>query len=549
MLTRLLSVNPELRVLGLSATIANAGAIAEWLNAVLVTSSWRPVPLKEGVYCNGEVTFADGSEHIVDFQGIKDETAALAAECVRAQGQVLVFLNTRRTAQSEAKRVAQNITGILDAKDKQDLAQAAKDLLAAAEVTKLSRQLSECVLQGVAFHHAGLTHAHRKIIENAFRLNQIKIICATPTLAVGVNLPSRVTIIRSLYRYVSGAGMRPISIMEYKQMSGRAGRPKYDKFGEAIMFAKTPRERGELFSRFIFADPEPVYSQLASESALRAHLLAACVSGFITSRESAFQFIGRTFFSSQQKHYELNAMVDVILDFLEQEEMIRSESSKFFPTPFGSRISRLYIDPVSAVLIRDYLRKYSPSSPISLLYLINSLPDMNILALAKKDIEKVVPFADKHAEELDIPFFAMDDYSTHLAKVKTLWMINHWMDEEQEETICDFFSIGPGDVHRFVETAEWLAYATIELARLFRIPSGIKPLHRFRTRLRYGIKEELTELVSLRGVGRLRARHLFDRGYRDLKTLEQASVEQLEKVPHIGKEIAASILSQLKKTP
>ena len=547
-ITRLRHLNDRIRIIGLSATIANAQDIAGWLDAGLVSSTWRPVALKEGVYFEGNIRFADGSERNVDLGTSRDEVAALALDCIKDNGQVLIFLNTRKSAQAEAQRIAKELGAWLNDEQRERLLKLSRDIDSdAGESTKIGKQLADCLRHGVAFHHAGLNLEQRKLIEDHFRQNLIKVICATPTLAVGVNLPSRRTIIKSLYRYASGAGMRPISVMEYKQMSGRAGRPGYDPYGEAVLFAKSRREQGEFFTEFIFADTEPIRSQLGTESALRVHLLASIVSGFITSESSAFDFIKKTFFSYQERSYDISELIIRILGFLEREGMLLRKGNSLLATAFGSRISRLYIDPISAVIIRDCLSALTEStSSRTLLYLVCCLPDMFTLSFGRADIEKVMPFADRHSLDFQLPLDIPTNYSEHLAKIKTVWMLSCWMEEEKEDTVCTQFGIGPGDIHRIVDTAEWLAYATVEIAKLFKIP-GMKSLTDLRTQLRYGVKPELLELVSLKGIGRMRARSLFTHHLRSIKDLQQTPLESLQRVPLIGKEIGQAVKVQVEK--
>ena len=100
----------------------------------------------------------------------------------------------------------------------------------------IGEKLSRFIMNGVAFHHAGLKHSHRKIVEDGFKSKLIKILVSTPTLAAGVNLPARRVVISSLFRYDPLTSSRkPIDILEYKQMCGRAGRPNYDDKGEALI--------------------------------------------------------------------------------------------------------------------------------------------------------------------------------------------------------------------------------------------------------------------------------------------------------------------------
>jgi len=115
-----------------------------------------------------------------------------------------------------------------------------------------------------------------------FKAGLIKCIVATPTLAAGINLPARRVIVRDVTRYDADLGVNaPISVLEIRQMMGRAGRPKYDSIGEAILLAKGIEMVDELKERYILQDTEPIYSKLSIERALRTHILAAIASGFV----------------------------------------------------------------------------------------------------------------------------------------------------------------------------------------------------------------------------------------------------------------------------
>ena len=191
-LTRLMQINPEAQIITLSATINNADEIAHWLNAELVVSNWRPVPLKEGVCYRRTVQFSDGS--IIKVKEIvSNATVNLALHGLLNNGQVLVFTNTRRKGVKLAQKIADVISNRLFSQylERESLHKVSQEIISSTETTQLSRQLAELVVNGVVFHHAGLHYAHREIIENAFRNNIIKIIVATPTLAAGVNLPAR----------------------------------------------------------------------------------------------------------------------------------------------------------------------------------------------------------------------------------------------------------------------------------------------------------------------------------------------------------------------
>lgn len=547
---RLRQVNPELQILALSATIKNSGEVADWLDTELTKSEWRPVPLKEGVYYAGKIWFGDGSEKEVKVKE-KGKLTKLAVDTVRGGGQVLAFVSTRRSTQTAARKVAERIRGLLSEEERKRLSEVASSIeTTLGESTRTCRQLGNCVRQGAAFHHAGLHHVQRKLVEDAFRRNLIKVVCATPTLAAGVNLPSRRTIIRDYQRYTPPFGTQPIPVLEYKQMAGRAGRPKYDKHGEAVLIAKTDVERDVLLEEFIQAEPERITSKLASEPALRTHVLASIAAGYVKSLEGMFDFINHTFFAYQYSTSRVETIVERVLDFLKEEDMVSARGKWLSATKFGERISRLYIDPLSGVKLRDGLEAAKPKKPteLGLLHLMCSTPDMGVLYLRRRDYSDLAPFAESHAGEFltSIPDEELEpeEFEYFLAEVKTARMLQAWIGEVPEDHIHERFGVGAGDIRRNVDTAEWLLYAAHELSKLFKVKPTYAPLQRLRKRIRYGIKEELLELVGLRGIGRVRARSLFNAGYRKLEDLKRASLRELSRVEHIGPETAKSIKKQ-----
>ena len=102
----------------------------------------------------------------------------------------------------------------------------------------MAARLARCIEGGVAFHNAGLANSQRALVESQFKKHRISCIVATPTLAAGVDIPARRVIVRDLNRFDVNVGLTPISRLEVKQMCGRAGRPRYDTYGEAVLTAK-----------------------------------------------------------------------------------------------------------------------------------------------------------------------------------------------------------------------------------------------------------------------------------------------------------------------
>lgn len=375
-LTRLLKVNPRIQVLALSATIKNAAEIGKWLNANPITTEWRPVPLREGVYYDGQVQFKDGSSRFI-LRTDPNPIFNTAIDVIREGGQVLIFAETRRSAVEMGRKAAALLRRQLPKPDRRGLENIAQRILSSGERTRLSETLAEQVLNGVAFHHAGLAGGQRRIIEDAFKAGRLKILSATPTLAAGVNLPARTVIISSYERYEPGYGRYPISVLEYKQFCGRAGRPKYDKFGEAILIAKTEDEQDYLMKNYVTAEPERIWSKLGAEKVLRPHVLATIATRFATSEDGLIRFFAKTFYAFQYDPKMIRSKLGDILSFLNKEQMVEFEGDELRATKFGRRVSELYIDPVSAVVLRDGLYTCAKQlTEVSYLHLISRTPDI-----------------------------------------------------------------------------------------------------------------------------------------------------------------------------
>ncbi|MEM3054974.1 MAG: DEAD/DEAH box helicase, partial [Candidatus Bathyarchaeia archaeon] len=355
-LARLMQTNPDIQILALSATINNVEEVGGWLKAEYITTEWRPILLKEGILLHNEIQFKDGDAKKIEKE-TRNPAINLALNTVKTGGQALIFASTRKNAVTIAKKAAAKIEQALSKPIKRALEREAERILAAGEKTSISELLAELVRCGVAFHHAGLGGAHRKIIEDAFREGKIKVLTATPTLAFGVNLPARTVIIQDYRRYEPGYGYYPISVLEYKQMSGRAGRPKYDKIGEAILIAKTADEADYLMESYVLAKPERIWSRLAVERILRSHVLATIAAEYAHTEYGIYDFFGKTFYAFQYDVGAIKNIIARILKYLYEEEMIDVSGENIYATRFGKRVSELYIDPVSAVVIRDALRQ------------------------------------------------------------------------------------------------------------------------------------------------------------------------------------------------
>jgi helicase len=239
----------------------------------------------------------------------KDITTALAKDTISLKKQAIVFCSSKRAAESQAEKVAKTI--------KHDvlIELSQKILNTLPTPTKQCKRLSACILKGIAFHHAGLAGKQRELIEDHFRAGDIAIICSTPTLAAGLDMPAFRAIIRDTKRF-GARGMQSIPVLEYEQMSGRAGRPGKEDYGEAIIIANKEGDIEHYTEKYINGEVEDIYSKLAVEPVLRTYVLSLVATGFIKNTTELYEFFDNTFYAhqygdTQKLHAILDRMINI----------------------------------------------------------------------------------------------------------------------------------------------------------------------------------------------------------------------------------------------
>ncbi|MEK6874532.1 MAG: helicase-related protein [Nanoarchaeota archaeon] len=130
-------------------------------------------------------------------QKTRDSFLNLILDTLHKQKQALVFVNTKKSAEKQAEDIAKYLKR--GSTTHEELAKKILSVLAAP--TQQCARLAGCIKAGIAFHHSGLHTKQREIIEEAFKRKDITIICATPTLAAGVDLPAFRAIIKDIKRF------------------------------------------------------------------------------------------------------------------------------------------------------------------------------------------------------------------------------------------------------------------------------------------------------------------------------------------------------------
>ena len=488
-LAHLRRLTPGVQLVALSATVANAAEIADWLGAELIESDWRPVELRTGVADADRVAYDDDTAETVGIDEAEippsadlatETTAALVDRALGDGGQSLAFVRSRREAESLAERLVRDADDAAETPTEQREAVASE--IEQLDGTVTGARLADCVRAGVAFHHAGLRSGHRALVESAFRNRTLDVICATPTLAAGVNVPARRVVVRDQQRY-TGSAMEWLPVLEIHQMCGRAGRPHLDPYGEAILVAVDDSE--SVADRYLGAEPEAVESKLASEAALRTHVLSIIASEFAATEAGILEVLSTTFYAHQTPVEELAGIVASVVDDLVGMGMAVRESAagattgsgdtadtELSATEIGATVSTQYITPETGARIVDGLETaagMAEPTALTALEIVCDTPDMHDTYLGNEERAAIYEYARKHAAEFTTAMGEAEEFETWLEAVKTARILVEWSEGTSIETLVEQYRLGPGDLDSRVERADWLLGAADALADVLDI--------------------------------------------------------------------------------
>ncbi|CCH61075.1 hypothetical protein TBLA_0E00120 [Henningerozyma blattae CBS 6284] len=358
-LTRMNCMCQDIRIIGVSATIPNLNDIALWLRnsetynkqtaakALNFDDSYRQVSLKK--YVQG-YNFSTKNEFQRD--NIYNTKLPTIIRDFSKGKPILIFCPTRSSTVVTAKYLAQNTCFQNDKSHRSSFTANISD-----------RTLLECIGQNIAYHHAGLSLDERKLVEESFKNGNIKILCCTSTLAVGVNLPAFLVIIKGT-KFWSTSTSEEYSQLDILQMVGRAGRPQFEKEGCAVIM--TDMCMKQYYENLINGTDE-LESSLHLE--LLEHLSAEISIGTITNVTTALEWLKNTFFYIRYKknpssyysvnHYskingfqdsKLLQFIQALLERLEKAEIIELNleagdkyNSKINCTAYGQAMTRHYI--------------------------------------------------------------------------------------------------------------------------------------------------------------------------------------------------------------
>ncbi|GFN83271.1 DNA polymerase theta-like [Plakobranchus ocellatus] len=591
----------QVQLIGMSATLPNLDLLARWLDAGLFCTDFRPVPLTEHIKVDKRILDADlqvqreiPASLLAAVPEDSDHVIALCLETVTAGHAVLIFCPTKNWCEKLCETIARKFyslthprpraeSTIEDVRNKEGSTKATPEDMTwnlhldrfklAETVEQLKRcpvgvdpMLGRCLLNGVAYHHAGLTFDERDIIEGAFRQGQVKVLVATSTLSSGVNLPARRVIIRTpmFHRQV-------IDTLTYKQMAGRAGRKGVDTQGESIIICK-PQEslKGK---NLLQSDLPPVQSCLHFDPdeglsrSLKRAVLEVVVSGVAPRPEDVMTYVNCTLLSASLRgdgdaqENSSKTLVESCIQFLQDNEFVTVqkstdedgvEQSHFQPTLLGSAILASSLSPDEGLAVFAELQKarraFVLDTDLHLIYLVTPMYTSDVSASIDwyhfhTLWESLTPADRRVAEIVGVSeaFIARairgrinqktevqrKQLAAHL-RFYTALILDSLVREVPLMEVAQKFNSNKGQLQSLQQSAATYAGMITVLCGRLGWHSLELLLSSFHHRLSCGVQPELVDLVRVSSLNATSARMLYNAGYTTVAQLARAKAVDLE---------------------
>ncbi len=258
----------------------------------------------------------------------------------------------------------------------------------------------------------------------------------------------------------------------------------------------------------------------------------------------------------------INQKVQSIIDYFLENNLIQNlhqENDKIhdhiiFASVLGKICSQTYISPQDAIQINQDLNlsqklvknKVIKLNSISWLNLIARLESIQKYYLRKEEYPRIINFVEKNSKCLIIDHlctFDSPNFPDFAKNIKMTMILRDWISEIPEKEIAESYYIGIGDIFRIVNNAKWLVRSLYKIAQIYPSSDQLLNIKSLSQRISYGIKSSLIPLVELKGIGRIKARKLYQAGYTTIEKINSAKIEDLALVPLIGENLSKKIKS------
>jgi len=516
-LTRLIRLNPFVKIIALSATVPNTEELSAWLKGNVYSSQWRQIPLEI---------------QVLRFFSAKDKPALMLSavkRCIDSGGQSLIFCNSRSGVQQITSFFIEN--GI-----------------------------------DAASHHAGLSRDERIHTEERYKNHITQVLVSTSTLEMGLNLPARQVIVYDSYS-CSENGFSRLPVWSFIQRAGRAGRPGLDAIGEVILML--PRWEGGA-EKYIRGECEPVLSQLTDAKSMNEQILVDVFAGLSRTRaELTDGFLPLTLYKGQHGEANINSAINRLIL---SDMLIESGSDRRLKVGLLGRLAvKRMIDPETVKMVQTMHRSFERLYLFDLLLIAALSEDCSpVLRANCEEIDSLcdtiapLPSAlmELSTEKLKKKIPGLPDALRVLAAIKMAAICYLLTAGATLEEIADTFDVYTADIRMLQESMIRLLVSISEITSAIdksqmgeekgakerqRTGSTSNLSNRLAVMLQHGLSSELVDLTQLRGVGGKTARVLAAAGYTGIEQISEATPTEISSIKGIGKKLAESISEQAKK--
>jgi len=373
--TMLKLLHPRVHRVGLSATVHedDEPKLANWLQAAMVKSDERPVPIKEHVVHfdpdlddeGNEVTnvyVIEGGEVVDSFQvdhalGKYEHLAIIdhyIAEKMGDRHPRLIYTPYRWPASN----IGTYLASFTDKDERLD--QIAKSL--PNDASEHSRAVKEALAKRIGIHHGGLSQRERELIQDLAQTApgepvNLDIIVTCETLLQGVNLPARHVIFDTIYQHDDNGERRLMDVSKFRQAEGRSGRPQYDTEGHAWICVFSEIEKTEVLEVLLKHKASRIESRIYDQYFLEGLVPMLLYFGWNTPAKFV-EFIKATYWGmALQDTQPLTDQFERIIEFLLEKEAAQVVGGKVLVlTDKGVRMARLGLHPLEYETI-EYLTR------------------------------------------------------------------------------------------------------------------------------------------------------------------------------------------------
>ncbi|XP_068648888.1 helicase and polymerase-containing protein TEBICHI isoform X2 [Aristolochia californica] len=567
-----------LQIVGMSATMPNVAAVADWLQAALYQTDFRPVPLEEYIKVgnsifNKQMEIVRTIPKTANLGGKDpDHIVELCNEVVQEGHSVLLFCSSRKGCESTARHVSKFLK-TFSAITREGGCEYADASSAIDGLRKcpagLDPVLEETLPSGVAYHHAGLTVEEREIVETCYRKGLVRVLAATSTLAAGVNMPARRVIFRQ-----PRIGRDFIDGTRYRQMSGRAGRTGIDTRGESILLCK-PEEIKRIMT--MLNDQCPALQSCLSEdkNGMTHAILEVVASGIVQTAADIHRYVRCTLLNSMKPFQDVVASAQDSLRWLCHRKLLEwnEETKLYSTTPLGRAAFGSSLNPEESLVVLEDLSRaregFVLASDLHLLYLVTPInvevePDWelyyerfmelsvldqavgNRVGILEPFLMRMAHGATVHIHQQSKGFKNVLNGRSHdqtlangsrvlsdeqmLRVCKRFYVsliLSRLVQEVSVLDVCEAFKVSRGMVQALQENAGRFA----SMVSLFCERLGWHDIEglvaKFQNRVSFGVRAEIVELTNIPYVKGSRARALYKAGLRTTLAIAEASVQDI----------------------